>query len=212
MEDANGDGPFRIWARVVIMSSGTHLRRQHPHSMTSPTARQALIWLLAPTLLVAVVGTHAYLVVAKNQTPWEGGGFGMFSTVDKRQARFVRGSLITEEGEAIRVRMPSHLSTYLARMRARPTELRARRLADFLAAAEWVETDSSEWATVEPGSDDLAGRYRYRPPHEATDRPRAEVDSVRIEIWRYRFESRPYRLEAEPLVQITEERASEAQS
>jgi len=169
--------------------------------MSAPSSRHILVWFLAPALLLSVAGVHSYLVFAKNQTPWEGGGFGMFSTVDKRQARFVRGTLITPNGE-YRIRMPSHLDTYVARMRARPTELRVRRLADFLAEADWVPADSVEWAPDRDKYAPDAGRYRYRPPYESTDRSPAAVDSVRVEVWRYRFAAQPYRLEAEPLVRV----------
>jgi hypothetical protein len=169
--------------------------------MTRPTSRQAVAWLLAPALLLAVAGVHAYLVEAKDQTPWEGGGFGMFSTMDKRQARFVRCTLITPE-RAVPVRVPSHLGTYVERMRARPTELRTRRLADFLARADWVRAEPSAVDTI-IGGDGPAGLYRYRPPYEEEGRPEAVVESVRVEIWRMRFRSRPYRLEGGPLVQAT---------
>lgn len=160
------------------------------------------MWFLAPALLLTVAGVHSYLVAAKDQTPWEGGGFGMFSTMDKRQARFVRCTLITPE-RAVPVRTPGHLDTYVERMRARPTELRARRLADFLADADWVRAESPavDTTTADPGRP--TGLYRYRPPYENTDRPVATVDSVRVEILRARFGSQPYRLEAERLVHVT---------
>lgn len=170
--------------------------------VTWPSRRQALAWFLAPALLLTVAGIHSYFVEMKNQTPWEGGGFGMFSTMDKRQARFVRCTLITPE-RAVPVRTPAHLGTYVERMRARPTELRARRLANFLADADWVRAaPSSVDSTIGEGRRP-AGLYRYRPPYETVDRPRATVESVRVEIWRARFHSRPYRLNAEPLVRVT---------
>ncbi|PSQ85414.1 MAG: hypothetical protein BRD42_08825 [Bacteroidetes bacterium QS_3_64_15] len=60
---------------------------------------------------------HSYLAAAKIQTPREGGGFGTFSTVDERQARFVRYVLITLEDKA-RVRPPEHLHTCSSAVRA----------------------------------------------------------------------------------------------
>ena len=172
-----------------------------PGFVTWPSRRQATAWFLAPVLLLAVAGVHSYLVEAKDQTPWEGGGFGMFSTMDKRQARFVRCTLITPE-RAVPVRTPSHLDTYVERMRARPTELRARRLADFLADADWVRAKPSAVDTTIGNRNRPAGLYRYQPPYDTTDRPGAAVESVRVEVWRARFGSEPYRLEAEPLVRV----------
>lgn len=159
--------------------------------MGPPTLRTMVIWLLAPALLVGVVGVHSYLVAAKNQTPWEGGGFGMFSTVDKRQARFVRCTLLTPRGEA-RVQLPEHLTTYVERLRARPTQTRVESLARYLAGATWIETASDSTSD--------AGPPRYLPSHETSDRPPVPVEAVRVEVWRYRFVSRPYGLEADTLL------------
>lgn len=164
--------------------------------MGRPTPRQFLIWLLAPALLVSVAGVHSYLAAAKNQTPWEGGGFGMFSTVDKRQARFVRCILRTPQSEA-RVQLPPHLNTYVERLRARPTSARVESLAQYLAEATWVEEVSDST------SDADAPRYRYVPDHETAERPRVSVAAVRVEVWRYRLVSRPYALAADTLLART---------
>ena len=186
------------------MESGCICRVMHPPVMGRPTRRRLLIWFLAPALLVSVAGIHSYLAAVKNQTPWEGGGFGMFSTVDKRQARFVRYVLVTPEGEA-RVRPPEHLHTYVERLRARPTSSRVESLAQYLANATWVRTlpDSSGRAATRGPTSDSGPRYRFLPSHETSDRPRATVDSVRVEVWRYRFVSRPRGLEANKLLTAT---------
>lgn len=164
--------------------------------MTRLTPRQLVVWFLAPALLVGVAGVHTYFTVAKNQTPWEGGGFGMFSTADKRQARFVRCSLIMPQDTA-RIRLPGHLTTFVKRLRARPTSARVESLARYLADATWIATASDPPSTAE------APRYRYLAPYESSERPRASVEAVRVEVWRYRFVSRPYGLEAAPLVSAT---------
>lgn len=167
-----------------------------PTPMNRPTPRQLVVWFLAPALLVGVAGVHAYFATAMNQTPWEGGGFGMFSTVDKRQARFVRCSLILP-GDTARIQLPGHLRTYVQRLRARPTSDRVESLAQYLANATWVAAapDSARKADVP--------RYRYRTPYESSIQPSALVEAVRVEVWRYRFVSRPYGLEAAPLVSAT---------
>jgi len=160
--------------------------------MDRPTTRQLLIWLLAPAFLVSVAGIHTYLVEVKNQTPWEGGGFGMFSTADKRQARFVRCSLVTSQDTA-QVRLPDHLSRYVERLRARPTKDRVASLAQYLADATWTEVGLDS-----RGSTD-APRYRFVPSHESAASPAVSVEAVHVEVWRYQFESRPYALDGDPL-------------
>lgn len=173
--------------------------------MTRSTPRQLVIWLLAPALLVGVAGVHSYLAEAKNQTPWEGGGFGMFSTVDKRQARFVRCYLVTPRRE-VPVRLPEHLNTYVLQLRARPTASNVESLAEYLAEATWIEvsTDSTREGSVEEAQTPPPPvHYRYLPPYESSDRPRATVEAVRVEVWRYRFVSRPFSLDAHRLVSAT---------
>lgn len=165
--------------------------------MDSLRGRRLFVWFFAPALLVGVAGIHTYLAEAKNQTPWEGGGFGMFSTVDKRQARFVRCSLMTSQDTA-RVRLPDHLYRYVERLRARPTEARVESLAQYLADATWVA------AAPDSTDDSDAPRYRFLPSHGTSDRPRLRVNAVRVEVWRYRFVSRPYGLDATPLLFTTQ--------
>ena len=179
-----------------------------PAPMDRPTRRQLLIWFLAPALLVGVAGVHAYFATAMNQTPWEGGGFGMFSTVDKRQARFVRCSLVLP-GDTARIQLPDHLHTYVQRLRARPTPHRVESLAQYLADATWVATvDSAERTFGRSTASSPRPEYRYRPPYESSERPAAPVEAVRVEVWRYRFVSRPYGLEAAPLVSATRQSAA----
>ena len=197
-----GAGTFFLSLVVLIMgrrnSSVLHLQ-----TMSYPSPRQMAIWFLAPALLVGVAGVHSYFAAAKNQTPWEGGGFGMFSTVDKRQARFVRCSLITPTDTA-RVRWPDHLYTYVQRLRARPTDARVTSLAQYLADATWIvaQRDSSDLAS-EPEME-ATPRYRFLPPHESSERPQVDVQAVRVKVMRYRFVSRPYGLEGAPLTMATE--------
>lgn len=163
--------------------------------MTRPSPRELVLWFLTPALLLGVAGWHSYQVAAHDQTPWEGGGFGMFSTADKRQARFVRCHLLTPEDTAA-VRLPGHLNTFVERLRARPTEDGAVELANYLAEASWVATPDS--ARLRSGED--VPPYQFEASRESADRPRVPVDAVRIEVWRYRYGSRPFRLTAEPLV------------
>lgn len=189
---------FRLSPVVVIIEAERKLSLDLlPVSMDRPRGRQLLIWFLAPALLVGVAGLHTYLAEAHNQTPWEGGGFGMFSTVDKRQARFVRCSLLTSRDTA-RVRLPDHLYRYVERLRARPTEARVESLAQYLADATWVA------AAPDSTDDPDAPQYRFLPSHETSDRPRVRVNAVRVKVWRYRFVSRPYGLDASILLATTQ--------
>lgn len=158
--------------------------------------RQAVLWFLAPALLLGVAGWHSYQVAANDLTAWEGGGFGMFSTVDKRQVRFVRCELITATG-AVRARLPGHLDTYVEQLRALPTQERADELAEYLDRAAWAPPSDSG------GTSEGDNLYRYVAPGDTSSAAPVPVAAVRVEVWRYRFHSRPFRLEASRLVTAT---------
>jgi hypothetical protein len=85
---------------------------------------------LAPALLVVLALVHVGLVYGKELTPWKGGGFGMFSTLDHEGWRVVR--LLVEDGsgeEPVRVRLPPRLAADARRARILPDEAALRRLA-----------------------------------------------------------------------------------
>ena len=95
---------------------------------------------IAPLCLCLVAGLHAVRVATCNQTPWKGGGFGMFSTVDSEAARFVRAFAVTEQGELPLV-IPVPLEKRVWELRAAPTAAEAQALANKLAELAWQRPD-----------------------------------------------------------------------
>ncbi len=91
---------------------------------------------LAPVCLCLVAALHGARVWTVNQTPWKGGGFGMFSTVDDESARFVRCYLVTPEGQLPLV-VPPAAQKLVAELRAAPTQAKLDELARRLAKASW---------------------------------------------------------------------------
>lgn len=49
--------------------------------------RDKLLRTFTPFLLIAVAVLQLYLVYTKNLTPWKGGGFGMFASIDRMERR-----------------------------------------------------------------------------------------------------------------------------
>jgi len=98
----------------------------------------------APALLTTLACIQLFLGLNFGLTPWKGGGFGMFSTVDSPEARTVRVYLETDDG-ALPTRVPSWLSSRRRYTRSLPTDFRIQGLAEELAAATWVyrEEESS---------------------------------------------------------------------
>jgi hypothetical protein len=72
-------------------------------------------------VLVACIPSALLCVVAlEGLTPWKGGGFGMFSTVDSQAERFVRLSVTTEGGETFVVPIPAEYHRQVDRARLLP--------------------------------------------------------------------------------------------
>lgn len=95
---------------------------------------------LAPLCLALVALLHLYLVERHALTPWKGGGFGMFSTVDTRSARFLR-IYVETDGRWYPVRLPKSLDKLGEELRAAPSRPAAQRLADQLLALDWGVAD-----------------------------------------------------------------------
>src|SRR3954468_3284928 len=92
--------------------------------------------MLAPLCLCLVAGFHLVRVWTCRQTPWKGGGFGMFSTVDDESARFVRCWLVTDDGE-LPLAIPPAAAKQVAELRAAPTQTKLDELARRLARQSW---------------------------------------------------------------------------
>ena len=84
-------------------------------------AARALPWLPLGVLLAVAAG-HAALVRCCALSPWLGGGFGMFSTIDAREVRVLR------EGSEGALRLPRSLEDEADRAAMLPTEARLRAL------------------------------------------------------------------------------------
>jgi hypothetical protein len=181
---------------------------------------------IAPLCLCLVAGMHLYRVVAAGQTPWKGGGFGMFSTVDAETSRYLRCYLVTAHGE-VPLAIPPQLSRRAIELRAAPSLSCAEELARRLAA--------SRWERVANRDAHLAERVRHLAPNEplsvavlqqagreageassalpmggmvaAQAIPTAVPDvggipfsAVRVEVWRFRFDENGPRLTGKPML------------
>lgn len=175
---------------------------------------------VAPAVLLAIAVAHSVAVETTHLTPWEGGGFGMFSTVDRGQARFLRTYLITPDRE-VRVELPPSVREYVWRLRVLPDTQRVQRLARVLADAPWVAEPLSRPVRVQPATRtaphdaadhprDRARSVRYRVRSGHTNRTAAthvDVRGVRVEVWRYHFDPSGAALTARILVEATARRS-----
>jgi hypothetical protein len=99
--------------------------------------KQFIYALSAPAILVLIASVQLFMAHGYHLTPWKGGGFGMFSTVDSQGARFLRIYLITPNGRTP-VEIPAGLQPLAREVRTLPSAERLDQLANQLAQATWV--------------------------------------------------------------------------
>jgi hypothetical protein len=89
-----------------------------------------------PALLCVIACAQIYGALAGPLSPWKGGGFGMFSTVDSPDARFLRIYLINGS-EEIPVLVPDGLKTLARKTQTIPSRALLSELAGRMARGTW---------------------------------------------------------------------------
>jgi hypothetical protein len=99
--------------------------------MPEETTRTHWWWYLPIALLIGVAGRQIWLTRSANLTPWSGGGFGMFSTIDGWGNRYLQAFAI-RPGVWRDLEIPPPLLEVTRRVCAFPSEARLRALATAL--------------------------------------------------------------------------------
>jgi hypothetical protein len=92
---------------------------------------------VGPAVLIAVALFHIYLVFTERLSPWKGGGFGMFSTIESPASRVLRIYLITGN-ERIPILLPTEFRDLEREIRTMPAGARLRQLAGELSQQAWA--------------------------------------------------------------------------
>jgi len=162
----------------------------------------------APMLLVLVASVQLVVANTTLLSPWKGGGFGMFSTVDSPSARFLRIILDTPSG-SVRVSMPDDLRDEAMNLRTLPRLDVINEIARDLASRRWTPVvrttpEQAYLAVAAPAALSRAtteySGVRAFAPDEPIAGPLIPVNGVRVELWRYRFERDRGLLSAERLL------------
>lgn len=139
---------------------------------------------VVPGVLLTVGLIQPVLVASFHLSPWKGGGFGMFSTVDQPRLRFVRVQVTSELGTERRVigdgaPAPGRVRVLADRARALPTERTLAALAR--AVAEVRLQDAGGQLRQDRGRADTAR-------HEGSVRDGAHIPTmVEVEVHRLRY-------------------------
>jgi hypothetical protein len=149
---------------------------------------RALAALAVPGLLVVVAFTQLYLAHQHDLSTWKGGGFGMFAAIDAPGNRFVRTTIVTEQGEewaadvAALERESQAAPSILVRAQSMPDRRALEAVAELVGSEQWVVTreDPVRVATV-----------AVHPPAGWDDEHAPEalaVVAVRVEVLRVDFD------------------------
>jgi hypothetical protein len=151
---------------------------------------QQLRLFAAPLLLILVACIQIYRAHAYHQSPWKGGGFGMFASTDAPSARFLRCYLATPAGD-VAVTVPPELKSPARHARTVPTDTNLAAVAQVLADATWIPEGSS------------SRRLRIRRPGDRDTGSEVVPSAARVEVWRRRFQCALARMAAERLAVVT---------
>jgi hypothetical protein len=146
------------------------------HSLANRGSRswRLFVGYLPPMLLTAVALQQIVLSRRFDMSPWKGGGFGMFASVDAPTQRFMRSYLVVD-GRDIPVTLPDRdlLGDSVTRAITLPTAGRLEGLAATLARRSWYLERDSGIASPESGSAGTSTRLR--------------PSAIRLEVFRIVF-------------------------
>ncbi len=142
-----------------------------------------------PLLLICVALRQIVLVYTVGLTPWKGGGFGMFSSVDKARSRLILVQGITSEGKPIKIDINSadyiFPTSKLKLLKTIPQTELLQELADKLLDSELRPTQNE-------------GIYRLT--QEKSSSPQVvHLQQVKVQVWNFQFDPQTHRIWYQPL-------------
>jgi hypothetical protein len=166
-----------------------------------------------PSLLVANALVQIHLVHCRNLSSWKGGGFGMFSTVDRPQDRTLATEGVTQQGQIVWI----DLSEFRPRIDARFLTIRRdgelNALADRLLQSDYRPlTRTRARVSTPPVGEPLASEHDAHrsnwlapvvAPMSAVE-PLTRLRWVRLRLWGLAYDSSTGRLQRTLLGPSTE--------
>ena len=115
--------------------------------------------LIAPIVLLLVALFQIYRTHTQDLSPWKGGGYGMFSTIDRPSWRFLKGYLVNGTTEIVIGEYELGLtSEEFLRVQTRPVPASLNDIATELTKETWIRYDVSEIDHL-PGS--IPDHWKY---------------------------------------------------
>ncbi|MDH5480413.1 MAG: hypothetical protein OEX11_06615 [Nitrosomonas sp.] len=148
---------------------------------------KALLW-VTPLIAILVVINQFYRVQTFDLSTWQGGGFGMFSSVDTIDSRFFKVYLHVDD-EIIPIQLKDAFNIPSTIARAEPTEENLENLARQIYQANWVHSGTF--------TSNAYKQEHYRPvlvfihnAHIGDAEHPVNIEGIVLELWKTRLESR----------------------
>jgi len=173
---------------------------------------------IMPVVLVVVALHQVHLATTRDLTPWKGGGFGMFASVDRSTWRAMQGVFVTDAGDEVPFAVhdlssgPRLERRAFTNARALLDERRAGPLFDAIQGSEWVIAGGiAEYEG--PVSSDVTGPLVRHPVADGgADGAGAQgggevvtITEIHLEVWRATYDR-----EARTLVPVSAGRVERA--
>ena len=190
--------------------------------MTGLKMKTTIARYLPALILTAIAAVQLYNSKVLNLTPWKGGGFGMFSSIQRIEARFLKVHLIDEDEREYPVSVPERFYREAVSIRAMPNEDELAHLAQSLIAPglSWYRTrekipptraaailrrrDGKTFSQVASASTII--RPLSKSEGARTDAEPINAQSIRLELWRYTMDLAANRLVASKWMETKEAR------
>jgi len=180
------------------------------------------LWLI-PVVLCVIAVSQIIRAETTTLSPWKGGGFGMFATMDAPGLRFFTVQALREDGQHCTVKVPfkgmgefgPFTSTMGRYQKVIPTQRGLERIGVLLMESEFIPTIENQaesirsFAAENPWADEKLtemieqARVTYRPvqpPDHLTDSTRVvKLAAVRLQNWRMKFDQATTSLSCEPI-------------
>jgi len=139
-----------------------------------------LVKYLASAILIVVAAIQFYLSKELHVSPWKGGGFGMFSTVNSTNSYFFRAySFIPDSSEKFWVIIPAKYLSEEDHVRHYPFKNDLQELRSSLLKEKWVILNRE----IINSEADIS--------HSGTPMVITDID---LEMWQYKFDAQTSRV------------------
>lgn len=170
--------------------------------LNSPKTIKFLQFWFVPLLLIVIALRQLFLVSTVKLTPWKGGGFGMFSSIDRPSNRVVEVRGITKSGRSLEIDLAFENEVIS------PQQLK---LIKTVPKQQLLELTAEKILNSDLRTTRIEGIYRLQAKDKYSDLPgksTLNIETVKIRIWHLQYDSNQNIIWYEPLTEIVEAKRS----